>query len=274
MSDYRDYQRRTSKFISWFPKILILSLGLAVVSSQANATGYDRTAKLYAIGKTNEAPLFTQKTHFEEKDGVMFSETNIVDPKGNLVVNETASYKGSVLILQKLDQFQTKRHFEIEVKNERVNFKQGTLPYKLGDKVIEDSVGYFDNFITGPTSEAFIGQHWDEILAGKIVVFRFGVMEIKDTVKFQFKMIGKQKLGDQDVIAITMKPGSMFISMLVDPITIYMDPKDKRYLKFVGRTPLKFTLKNDLKSLDAELVYDPDPVVAPTPNPTSTQVKH
>jgi hypothetical protein len=129
------------------------------------------------------------------------------------------------------------------------------LPYKQGDKMREDTVGYFDDFITGPTSEAFIGERWNALLAGKILECRFGVLEIKDTVRFEFKMIGKTKVGDKDAIMISMKPASLFLSMMVDPITIYMDAKEKRYLKFVGRTPLKYYVKGDQKSLDAELIY-------------------
>jgi steroid 5-alpha reductase family enzyme len=258
---YRDYQRRTSKFVPWFPKVLMILAAISVIegtSPKASADGRpDRVAKIYAIGKTNEAPLYTQITHYEDREnGVTFQETKIIDSSGKLVVNETATYKGQMLILQKMDQYQTQKHMEAEIKNDRVIFRSADMPYKEGDRMHEDSVGYFDDFITGPTSEAFIGARWSDLIAGKVLHCRFGVLEIKDTLAFEFKMTGKAKLDEKDTVVISMYPSNVILKMMVDPITIYLDATTKKYLKFVGRTPLKYYVKGDQLSLDGELIYD------------------
>jgi steroid 5-alpha reductase family enzyme len=112
---YREYQRRTSMFFPWLPKLIIFFALTSILSAHAAAP--DRTAKIFGIGKSKEAPLYLQITHYEDRpDGVTFQETKISDLAGNLVADETATYKGSMLILQKLDQYQTKKHLESEVK--------------------------------------------------------------------------------------------------------------------------------------------------------------
>jgi steroid 5-alpha reductase family enzyme len=244
---YREYQRKTSVFVPWFPKAVIFMVMSLGVTHLANAVApTDRTAKIYEVGKTSGEPLFLQSTHFEEKDGVTESSTKIVDASGKTVLTENATYRGPHLISQQTDQLQTDKHYKIEVKNDHIFFSEGKK---------ESSEGLFDDFVTGPTSENFLNEHWDALMAGKTVSCRFGVNEVKETVGFEFKMAGKKKIGDQEAIWIKMKPSSMFISIVVDEIDLYIDPQTKRYLKFVGRTPLQKKVNGKLTPLDGELIY-------------------
>ena len=96
---YRAYQQKTSKFFPWFSKVGVLLIVMGV--GHALATPWpDRIAKIYPIGKSSAAPSFIQKTHYiENKDGSIEADTRIVDEKGSPVLNETAIYRGSSLIL-------------------------------------------------------------------------------------------------------------------------------------------------------------------------------
>ena len=252
---YREYQKRTSKFIPWFPKAMLL-MGAFLAGHIAFADA-DRTAKIYPLGKTTGEPMYIQKTHYDTgADGAMTSTTNITDAQGKPVLTEVATYKGSELILQKTDQMQTGKHYETETKNGRVLFRQQTYPIKKGENVRENSEGLFDNFVTGPTSEAYLANHWTDLMAGKVVEARFAVNEIHETVGFDFKLKEKTKVNGKDAVVVIMKPTSMFISMMVDPITLYLDSTSKRYVRFTGRTPLYTFVKGDQKALDADIIYE------------------
>lgn len=242
---YRTYQRRTSMFIPWFPKVVIFWIAFCILGS-AQAAYPTRIAKIYEVGKTSGTPLFTQTTTYDDKDGITESNTTIVDPSGKKVLTEYAKFKSAQLIDQKTDQLQTDKHYEIEVKNDRVYFREGKK---------ESTEGLFDDFSTGPVSEAFLAVHWDDLMNGKVVICRFGINEVRETVKFEFKMLRKTKIGDKDAVEIQMKPASMIISILVDAVVVTVDAKDKRYLRTVGRTPLYRWIKGERQAVDAEILY-------------------
>jgi steroid 5-alpha reductase family enzyme len=260
---YRAYQKRTSVFIPWFQKLIVLIFAvisatfLSVDNSRAASapvkSSSDFIAKIYAVGKTNEAPVFVQKTHSEfEPDGTTHTHTDITDAEAKVVLSEDAVTKGEDLITQSVDKFQSGEHYDTFIKNEHVIFREKD---KGSDKVKESSEGLLDNFTSGPTAEAFLKKHWDEILKGKTVSARFAVNEVRETIGFDFKMKGRKKIGDVDAVWITMSPSSVFISLVASDFDLFLDPKEIRYVKFIGRTPLKTKVDGKLKPFDGEILY-------------------
>ena len=114
------------------------------------------------------------------------------------------------------------------------------------------------NFITGAICEVYLAEHLDELLADETVKAKLGILDIREIVGFKFWKKEMIKMKDRDVIVIGMKPSSIFFSILVNTIYIYMDVKDKKFVKYVGRTPLWIPnpKSDDLKALDAELLFD------------------
>lgn len=221
----------------------------------------ERKAKIYEIGKTAGSPLFYQTTHFEvDQAGVTISDTHIVDAKGVKTIDEKAKFTGSKLISLKLESYQTNQVYEIEVKNDRVFFREGTLPFRDGDKMRESSEGFWDDFSVGPTLEAFLALHFDELLQGKTVLSRLGVMERRETIRFGFKMKVRKKdpikEGGKNILIIEMKPSNSLLALLVDPIEIQIDLLKKRYERYIGRTTLFHEVKGKLKPLDAEILFE------------------
>ncbi len=220
----------------------------------------DRVGYIYSLGKVEGTPLFIQKTHYsQDSDGVSSVHSTIVETKGKLVLSETASFRGTHLLSQKVEQLQTGHLYTIVSTTDKILFKdQETTKNK---KLIEDEVDYTDDFITGPTTQAFLLEHWDELLSGKTVHCRFGVLEAQETFGFNFRMKRKEVLKERELVVISMKPSSFFngilFSLMEGDIEIYIDPNTKRYVRYKGITPVqKVDEHGKLHRFSAEIIYE------------------
>jgi steroid 5-alpha reductase family enzyme len=254
--EYREYQRTTSRFIPWFVKLCLL-ITFSISSNAAEVPEQlpsERIADIYP--KDNlQKPAFVQKTTYRKTSDEYTEATTVIhDSNDQPVLTEVAVYDGARLVSQSVDQFQSKTHYEVKNKNnDQVFFYRSDLDQKKSHST-ESHERMPKNFITGPTTEAFLANNVALLLAGEAVSCRFGVLELRETVGFEFKMIEKTKVGGRKAIRIEMKPSSFFIAMLVKPIQIYLDLEKKRFVKFVGRTPLQRSFSDD-QPFDGEILY-------------------
>jgi hypothetical protein len=216
----------------------------------------ERIARIYEIGKTDSAPLFTQKSVRTESDpGHIHAVTTITDPENKVVIVEDAEFKGDRLIHQHIQQFQTQKAFDVLVDGKKVTFR--TYVLKDGKETESEKANtedFTDEFITGPVSENFLAKNWKELLDGDTIHTRFGVPEIAESVGFKFFQVNESK--DAKTIEIRMKPSSIFISMALKPIELFFDPKTHQIVRYLGRTPLKWTKTGKLENIDADILYD------------------
>lgn len=258
---YREYQKKTSMFVPWFPKkfiVLIVATLLSPLTTKAQdikSLPATRIAKIYQIGKTDSEPEFIQKTNYKNVGDQVEANTVITDKKGTVVLTEVALYKGTKLVSQVIEQFQTQEHYEVNVKEDKIYFRERKIN-EPADQLKESIEKYTDQFCIGPVMEEHLLKNWDLILANKTITVSFGVPERRQTVSFDFKLKEQTKVNGRDVARITMKASSFIIRMAVDTITLDLDLKTKRYFHYVGRTPLQFTKNNKLEPFDAEIFYE------------------
>lgn len=256
---YREYQKKTSMFVPWFPKKLIVILALLspllTKAQDVKAVPPARVAKIYEIGKTDQDPMFIQKTNYKKVGDQVEANTVITDKKGVVVLTEVALYKGPKLVSQVVEQIQTQDHYEVDVKDEKVIFRERKIN-EAADKVKESSEKYTDQFCIGPVIEEYLLANWEKVLEKKTLTADFGVPERRQSVSFDFKLKEQTKVNGRDVARITMKASSFIIRMAVDTITLDLDLKTKRYFHYVGRTPLQFEKNGKLQPFDAEIFYE------------------
>lgn len=256
---YREYQKTTPMFVPWFPKKLIVILALLspllTKAQEIKTVPPARVAKIYAIGKTDQDPEFIQKTNYKSIGDQIEASTVITDKKGTVVLTEVALYKGSKLASQVIEQFQTQDHYEVEIKEGKVFFRERKIN-ESADKLKESSEKLSDQFCIGPVIEEYLSKNWDQILDKKTLTANFGVPERRQSVSFDFKLKELTKVNGRDVVRITMKASSFIIRMAVDTITLDLDLKTKRYFHYVGRTPLQFEKNKKLEPFDAEIFYE------------------
>ena len=216
-----------------------------------------RNLKLYEIGKTDGPLLYNQKiTKQKMPDGKVSTKTVTTDPHGKVIFTETMISKGSMPLFQSDEVQQTKRHLELEVKNERVYLRTRALNAENDEKSKEDDEKLPQNLISGALAEDFILENWDDLMNDETVYAKLAVMELREVIKFKFWKKQITKIDGKEVMEVMMKPSSFLVSLIVDPIHLYMDLKEKKMIHYVGRTPLwKFT-DGKISALDAEIVFD------------------
>ena len=242
-------------------RILILVLSILMT---AVAYAEDRVGEIYAKGKVEGEPLFTQSIHVDRQDGGKIVATSFIkdNKTGEIVLRENATLMGSQIISQTIEQLQIGELYELEVKDGQVHFR--TYKIKDGIKTLaeaETSEKVGDNFITGPAAEGFLGKTLPELNDGKTVNALFGVMEVGKGIEFKFRKLAS----DDDKISIRMKPASFFVSMLVSPIEMQFSQKEKRLIHYTGRTPVRTLVNGKWKNLDADIIYKTLPAVQPVP---------
>ena len=236
-----------------FAIALLFLLPATLTLTSAPAKADDRLGKIYEIGKTDQPPLFIQKTHKEPINGMIEHHSSIADADGKEVMREEANYKDTTLLYNHVMQLQTKESFQVENKDGRLYFKTFEIQADGSEKVKKESDQRLpESFIMGPISEVVIISKWDELVDGKTVTAHFGVLEMQDTVRFDFTKISF----DGKTLVVKMKPTSFFISLLVKPIELRFDAATKKIIRYIGRTPLKRMIKGKLEPFDGEIIYE------------------
>jgi hypothetical protein len=236
-------------------RFLILFLFCSGTSFAAKAPALpERTFKYYEIGKKDGPMIYLQKSSYQKlPSGNLITKSVVTDPKGAVVFTETIVSNGSTLISQQADVQQTKRHLEMEVKDQWVIFRTRALGPEKGEEPKEDSEKLPQNFISGALAETFVLEHFNSLMAGETVHAKMGIMEIRELVSFKFFKKETTKWKNREVVVIAMKPSSIFISLVLNTIYLYIDLKDQKMIHYVGRTPLWKDVGGKLKALDAEI---------------------
>jgi hypothetical protein len=225
-------------------------------SSTSNA--FDRVGRVYEIGKLTGAPIYTQKTHAETSpSGETMQTSEITDPNGKLVMTEHAVFSGTRIVSQKTEQLQDAKSYELKMDGKRWLFqtfdiKDGKPANLISSKSEEAQI----DFTSGPAAEALLKEKWDELNSGKTIKVHFAVLELNESVGFQFAKSGTETVNGMQAVVIKMKPTSFFIGLLVAPIEMVFDANAKNLVRYRGRTPLKKLVDGSWKPLDAEIIYD------------------
>ena len=236
----------------------VLLFIFAAYAPCALALTENRVARLYALdGPAEGAPLFTQKIHRETAaNGHRVSESTITDEAGAIVMTERAVLEGERMVSQDVEQRQVGEAYTLEVKNGRATFRTFNLKDGKREPKSEKVSDAPADFVTGPAVEPFLKKH----LAGKIddaaVPADFGVFEIERSVPFEFVRKGFKEGGK--ALKIRLQPASVWVSMLVAPIDLEVDPKTYVLRRYQGRTPLKRKINGNWKPFDSQILYSDD----------------
>lgn len=199
----------------------------------------NKTKKLYSI---------ENKTI--EKDVQFDSFTTYTDLAGQLVFSEKTLGQDNKFSKVEIEQKQMNVQAIVEIKDGKIIFskteggKTKTIEENLkGDTVISSSM------------TRFVKAKWAELMAGKEVEFRFASWERMETVGFEFKKMGTDKVDNQDVVVIRMKASSFIIAAIVNPITFRFSTDGTRLISMSGRVAPKQKKGDSWKDLDGDAFY-------------------
>lgn len=169
-------------------------------------------------------------------------------PSGDVAAVETCHYQGSKVVRMEIDQRQTGGKGWYEVRGDKVHFE-----WSEGGKSKSDSESLKDNMVSADEVVPFLHSKWEELMAGKTLHIRFPVIDRAETVGFKF--FKDKEVGD--AVIIKMKPSSLIIAGLVDPLLFkFQKGGDKKLLEVNGRVTPKIQESGKWKDLDALFVLN------------------
>lgn len=225
---------------------LPMVVGFLITQSVAQA---NYTGEMFEIGSNKTKKLFTVKVEQKVEGDKETMMAVITDPSGQVVLTEkTLTQKGQIVDSQ-IDQKQIQTTATIEVKGDQVLFTK-----TKDGKTKSDDEKKKDTFVTTGNFQSFVQSRWDELLSGKTVEFRYGVWDRMETVGFEIKKISEEDGADKKIL-LQMKPSSMIIAALVNPIQFKFSASTKKLAEMKGRVGPKQNVNGKWKDLDAEVVY-------------------
>jgi hypothetical protein len=227
-------------------RFCFLLLGITRLAHAVPFHGY-----VYEAGTGRKEPVFKLKrTETPESDGSLLISGQYTTLDGRDVVREDAWVKQGRLYKYVQEQRQLGEWGVMESRDGRLHFS-----WSNGSKSEGGEEAVPPNLIVGATSIDYLAQHWNELLAGKDVNVRLAVLDHQETVGFKFYATGEGTRAGKDVVYVTLKPTSFFVSLMVKPIQMIFDKTSARILELRGSVGLKKRSGAGWKDLDAEMVY-------------------
>lgn len=229
-----------------FMKMLLAILFSTVIPS----------VKADILGTAYEPGSQSQKTLFTYRESLPIHPANY-EIKGTylgldgaeLVVEQLAVKEGQITQYA-LQHKQLKENGSMEVKDGKLNFS-----YTANGKTSTNTEEIPNKLVAGLSLRPFIEKHWDEIIKGESVSFRYAVLDRRETVGFKVFKSEEGKRGEIPTLTIKMKPTSFIIAAIVDPVVLVFSAQDRSLLEIAGRTLPKKAVDGGWENLDPEMVF-------------------
>jgi hypothetical protein len=226
---------------------IALVLASFIISIQA----YGYSGILYEQNSGKKKQLFTMNVDLgKNEEGQETAKVTYKDNDGNLALEENIILDGSKVIRDEAIQKQLNQVGLMEVKDGKIFFSK-TEDGKTSTK--EEKLE--EPFVTSANFQRFVRDHWEQIIKGDTISFRYGVWDRQETVGFKIFKIGEEKVEDKTIILVKMKPSSFVIAAIVNPIIFKFPADGAHLLEMNGRVPPRQKVGDKFKPLDAEVVY-------------------
>lgn len=233
---------------------LIMMIGIltgSFASGEQAATGLQAqsTAKIYDL-KDRSKHLYNFKNEIEISGDTKKMVATYTDLDGKLLVHETTVLKQvdgkESLVSYDLDHKQMGATGKIEVRDGKAHF---TYTKDGETKTASEKVG--DDFVISTMIVGFLGRNWEKIKKGETLKVRLGVVDRRETVGFSYK----KESESADGVKVKMRPSSMIIAAIVNPLIWTMEPNGGFLKELEGRSPVKTAEGDKFKDFDGYTVY-------------------
>lgn len=209
------------------------------LESSMYASGSDKKTLVYKgiYSVSVEGDKATQTNTIKDLNGVMAAKETLEEVNGKFsgysLERINAGEGGDIKLIG------NKLHFRY-TKNNKTNVKEIDLP---------------ENFVVGPGLTAYAREHWKTIMKGEEIHVKYGVLDRQDIFRFKLFKVREEKRGDEQVVIVNFKPGSFFVSLLVDPVFITFSKDGSKVTDVSGRTFMLQNVNGGWEPLNAETVY-------------------
>jgi hypothetical protein len=231
------------KKIIWLFLILTFSFEVPVFADEKSL---HYSAELYEQKSNKTKKLYTELID-ESPTSV---KVEIKDLDGKLVFSDETQLDGAKAKSYSIKHLQLNAVAKIEVVDKRVKFTK-----TLGQHTEQAEEDLNDNLVVPGNFNSFILEHWAELQKGDSVKMRYAVWDRQETIGFLVKKVGEENLEGTATTLIKLKPSSLVISALVDPLIFNYTMDGKRLLKQNGRVDPKLLKEGRWTDLDAEVYF-------------------
>jgi hypothetical protein len=218
---------------------------LCLLSASAWAEPF--SGSVFEAGTGRKQALFSLKRIEKQEPGGLLKLVGIyATPEGKEAIREEAWVRQGKLQKYVQEQRQLGEWGTMEVRGDRLHFE-----WARGSSVDQSEEDVPSNLIVSATLVDYLHEHWDALLEGKEIGARMAVLDRQETIGFKFYVSRREK----DLLHVTMKPTSVFVSLAFKPIEMVFERKSKRLVELKGKVGLKKRAGNGWEDLDAEMVY-------------------
>ncbi len=260
-------KRRSVSIILTALWLSVLPAGFAAdTASPATPEAYDYakpasfTGTLYEIGSDRKKFLFTFQRMAKRSGATVHVERRYFCTNGAVAVLEKLVYESNQLVSYRMQEFQAQVSGTVLIARDPKNpaRQQIFISYGAG---LRPPLGKAQHLppdtLVDDTLYPFMLAHWNELSRGDTVKFRFISFEWERTFAFNLVKTAESVQNGQAVVVIRMKPASVLIAQLIDPLDFTVE-KDSPHaiLSYTGRTTPRIRKGNSWQYLDAETVFN------------------
>jgi hypothetical protein len=218
------------------------------------------TGTLYEIGSDRKKVLYTFQRTATRSGSTVHVKRQFLDTNGAVAAVENALYESNQLVSFEMQEFQARVSGAIRIAPDPkkparqqilISYGHGLNPPKGDAQELQPDT------LVDDTLYPFLLAHWDNLMRGDAVKFRFVSLEWERTFMFRFVKTAESERNGRTVELIKMEPVSRLVAHLVNPLIFTVEKDGPHHiLSYTGRTTPRIQKGKSWKYLDAETVFD------------------
>lgn len=185
--------------------------------------------------------------------GTVKTAHQFTDPQtGQLLVEETVTLDQSGQALEfTQDHRQIQGQGVLTATPNQIDFR-----WTKDGKSSTDQESRTPDLLVPPQFPDLIRERWSALTSGETAKIRLAVLDRKETVGFRIDFKGEETWQGKSVSVFRLKPTSIVIQAIVDPVFLSFDPKSKQLIRVLGRVPIKQLRDGKLRDFDGDTTYE------------------
>jgi len=216
---------------------------------------------VYETGSDQKKTLFKFERVASRSGATVQVERKFILPDGTIAATEHIVYQSGQMVSYEMKELQAGLRGDIQVKGSPKNPARQKIIMSHGHDGDAKTAGSTEDLskdvLIDDTIYPSILAHWDELMRGTSVKFRFVALEWERTFGFKFSKAGESIRDGIPVVTIRMEPTSILVAHFMNPLIFTLEKNGPhRVIEYTGRTTPRIKSGKSWKYLDADTVFD------------------
>jgi len=220
------------------------------------------TGTFYEIGSNRKTILFKYCRQAKRDGDTIHVEQAFTLPDSSVACRESILYRNGQLVSYSVQDLRAKSqgNILIEPDPKKPKLERLQLAYLQGSdsaRLRKSNEPLQPNTLICDTIYPFILAHWDDLMQGNSLKFRFVSLDPSGTFNFRLIKESESTWQGRPVVGIKMEPGNFIIAHWIRPIFFTIEKSaPHRIFSYTGRTTPRTFIGGTWKFVDAEAVFD------------------